>query len=161
MCHFPSQVNICCFTDNCVWKQDGVRMWFLQWLHLYSCGDVKLFLQIFCPLEWFPLNRPSAGDYFHMLYNITTPFLLLKVRLIRSRSLIKFTKPHPFCKLRPFEDCTEMHYTSRMDGSCFWTLCQGHISQCWGFAQSADILSKRAFMTWCHRNDASPQTCWE
>lgn len=31
------------------------------------------------PLEWFPLNKPSAGDYFHMAYNIITPFLLLKL----------------------------------------------------------------------------------
>ena len=31
------------------------------------------------PLEWFPLNKPSVGDYFHMAYNIITPFLLLKV----------------------------------------------------------------------------------
>lgn len=32
------------------------------------------------PLEWFPLNKPSVGDYFHMAYNIITPFLLLKVQ---------------------------------------------------------------------------------
>nr|XP_060474169.1 ceroid-lipofuscinosis neuronal protein 6 isoform X1 [Panthera onca]XP_060474170.1 ceroid-lipofuscinosis neuronal protein 6 isoform X1 [Panthera onca] len=31
------------------------------------------------PLEWFPLNKPSVGDYFHMAYNIITPFLLLKL----------------------------------------------------------------------------------
>ncbi|MBN3278271.1 CLN6 protein, partial [Polyodon spathula] len=34
---------------------------------------------IILPLEWFPLNKPSAGDYFHMAYNVITPFLLLKV----------------------------------------------------------------------------------
>ena len=28
------------------------------------------------PLEWFPLNLPSVGDYFHMIYNIITPFIL-------------------------------------------------------------------------------------
>ena len=22
------------------------------------------------PLEWFPLNKPSVGDYFHMAYNV-------------------------------------------------------------------------------------------
>lgn len=37
--------------------------------------------QIILPLEWFPLNKPSAGDYFHMAYNVITPFLLLKVKL--------------------------------------------------------------------------------
>lgn len=36
-------------------------------------------LQLAFPLEWFPLNKPSVGDYFHMAYNVITPFLLLKV----------------------------------------------------------------------------------
>lgn len=36
--------------------------------------------QLVFPLEWFPLNKPSVGDYFHMAYNIITPFLLLKVQ---------------------------------------------------------------------------------
>lgn len=40
-----------------------------------------LALQLVFPLEWFPLNKPSVGDYFHMAYNIITPFLLLKVQL--------------------------------------------------------------------------------
>lgn len=34
---------------------------------------------IIIPLEWFPLNKPSVGDYFHMAYNVITPFLLLKL----------------------------------------------------------------------------------
>ncbi|XP_067296520.1 ceroid-lipofuscinosis neuronal protein 6a [Pseudorasbora parva] len=34
---------------------------------------------IVIPLEWFPLNKPSVGDYFHMAYNVITPFLLLKL----------------------------------------------------------------------------------
>uniref|UniRef100_A0A3Q4ADS0 Uncharacterized protein n=1 Tax=Mola mola TaxID=94237 RepID=A0A3Q4ADS0_MOLML len=34
---------------------------------------------IILPLEWFPLNKPSAGDYFHMAYNVITPFLMLKL----------------------------------------------------------------------------------
>ncbi|XP_006793922.1 ceroid-lipofuscinosis neuronal protein 6a isoform X2 [Neolamprologus brichardi] len=36
-------------------------------------------VMIILPLEWFPLNKPSAGDYFHMAYNVITPFLLLKL----------------------------------------------------------------------------------
>ncbi|KAM3877417.1 ceroid-lipofuscinosis neuronal protein 6a [Diretmus argenteus] len=36
-------------------------------------------VMIILPLEWFPLNRPSAGDYFHMAYNVITPFLMLKL----------------------------------------------------------------------------------
>lgn len=35
--------------------------------------------QVVFPLQWFPLNKPSVGDYFHMAYNVITPFLLLKV----------------------------------------------------------------------------------
>lgn len=38
-------------------------------------------LQIVFPLEWFPLSMPSAGDYFHMAYNVITPFCLLRVSL--------------------------------------------------------------------------------
>ncbi|KAJ0056354.1 hypothetical protein NL108_006818, partial [Boleophthalmus pectinirostris] len=34
---------------------------------------------IILPLEWFPLNKPSAGDYFHMAYNVLTPFIMLKL----------------------------------------------------------------------------------
>ncbi|KAJ8304109.1 hypothetical protein KUTeg_017692 [Tegillarca granosa] len=29
--------------------------------------------------EWFPMNKPSVGDYFHMAYNVITPFCILKV----------------------------------------------------------------------------------
>ncbi|XP_078739817.1 ceroid-lipofuscinosis neuronal protein 6-like [Lampetra fluviatilis] len=31
------------------------------------------------PLEWFPLSRPSAGDFLHMVYNVLTPHLLLQL----------------------------------------------------------------------------------
>lgn len=41
--------------------------------------SLPLLPQLLFPLEWFPLNKPSVGDYFHMAYNIITPFLLLKV----------------------------------------------------------------------------------
>ncbi|XP_046574338.1 ceroid-lipofuscinosis neuronal protein 6-like [Haliotis rubra] len=34
----------------------------------------------YVPLEWSPLNRPSIGDYFHMAYNVITPFCLLKLQ---------------------------------------------------------------------------------
>ncbi len=33
--------------------------------------------------EWFPLNKPSVGDYFHMAYNVITPICLFKVNLNR------------------------------------------------------------------------------
>ncbi|XP_056307517.1 ceroid-lipofuscinosis neuronal protein 6 homolog [Danio aesculapii] len=55
--------------------------------HFWCCFTLQNWLldigrpviMIFCPLDWFPLNKPSAADYFHMLYNITTPLLLLKL----------------------------------------------------------------------------------
>ncbi|XP_044212783.1 ceroid-lipofuscinosis neuronal protein 6 homolog isoform X1 [Thunnus albacares] len=31
------------------------------------------------PADWFPLNRPDAAEYLHLLYNISTPLILLKV----------------------------------------------------------------------------------
>uniref|UniRef100_A0A3B3VK97 CLN6 transmembrane ER protein a n=1 Tax=Poecilia latipinna TaxID=48699 RepID=A0A3B3VK97_9TELE len=46
---------------------------------------------IVLPLEWFPLNKPSVGDYFHMIYNVVTPFLLLK---IDSFELLYFYDEH-------------------------------------------------------------------
>ncbi|KAM4619197.1 ceroid-lipofuscinosis neuronal protein 6 homolog [Polymixia lowei] len=36
-------------------------------------------VMLLLPVEWFPLNRPSVGDFLHMVYNIITPFLLLKL----------------------------------------------------------------------------------
>jgi ceroid-lipofuscinosis protein 6 len=31
------------------------------------------------PLKYFPLSLPSVGDYFHMAYNVITPYCLLKL----------------------------------------------------------------------------------
>ena len=47
------------------------------------------------PLEWFPLNRPSVGDYFHMAYNVITPFCLLRVSecILFNNSKSIFNKP--------------------------------------------------------------------
>uniref|UniRef100_A0A3P9C7I0 CLN6 transmembrane ER protein b n=1 Tax=Maylandia zebra TaxID=106582 RepID=A0A3P9C7I0_9CICH len=48
---------------------------------------------IILPLEWFPLNKPSAGDYFHMAYNVITPFLMLKASHVFIYLLL-FCQPH-------------------------------------------------------------------
>jgi len=37
------------------------------------------FAAMFVPLEFTPLDKPSIGDYFHMAYNVITPFCLLKL----------------------------------------------------------------------------------
>lgn len=40
--------------------------------------------------EWFPMNKPSVGDYFHMAYNVITPFCILKL-IERSHKTISPT----------------------------------------------------------------------
>ncbi|XP_051984833.1 ceroid-lipofuscinosis neuronal protein 6 homolog [Xyrauchen texanus] len=35
-------------------------------------------MAIVLPLEWFPLNKPSAGDYFHRAYNVITEDVIFK-----------------------------------------------------------------------------------
>ncbi|XP_070764000.1 ceroid-lipofuscinosis neuronal protein 6 homolog [Enoplosus armatus] len=39
------------------------------------------------PADWFPLNRPSAAEYLHILYNISTPLILLKMLERSPRTL--------------------------------------------------------------------------
>ncbi|XP_051236843.1 ceroid-lipofuscinosis neuronal protein 6 homolog isoform X2 [Dicentrarchus labrax] len=39
------------------------------------------------PADWFPSNRPGAADYLHILYNITTPLVLLKMLQRSPRTL--------------------------------------------------------------------------
>ncbi len=38
-------------------------------------------IMLIFPLELLPLNRPTIGDYFHIIYNILTPICLYKVNL--------------------------------------------------------------------------------
>ncbi|XP_056090919.1 ceroid-lipofuscinosis neuronal protein 6 homolog isoform X2 [Rhinichthys klamathensis goyatoka] len=67
-------------TDGCLRKaQFHMDLWCRFTLQNWLLDFGRPVVMIVCPVEWFPLNRPSAGDYFHMLYNITTPFLLLKL----------------------------------------------------------------------------------
>uniref|UniRef100_A0A7M4DX51 CLN6 transmembrane ER protein n=1 Tax=Crocodylus porosus TaxID=8502 RepID=A0A7M4DX51_CROPO len=54
-------------------------LWFYFTLQNWVLDFGRPIAMIILPLEWFPLNKPSAGDYFHMAYNVITPFLLLKV----------------------------------------------------------------------------------
>ncbi|KAL8567114.1 hypothetical protein ACOMHN_033016 [Nucella lapillus] len=42
---------------------------------------------LFVPVGWSPLNRPSIGDYFHMAYNVVTPFCLLKLQERSGRAV--------------------------------------------------------------------------
>ncbi|KAM9764992.1 ceroid-lipofuscinosis neuronal protein 6-like [Menidia menidia] len=54
-------------------------LWFCLTVQNWILDFGRPIVMIILPLEWFPLNRPSAGDYFHMAYNVITPFLMLKL----------------------------------------------------------------------------------
>lgn len=54
-------------------------LWFCLTLQNWILDFGRPIAMIILPLEWFPLNQPSAGDYFHMAYNVITPFLMLKL----------------------------------------------------------------------------------
>uniref|UniRef100_A0A672YK56 CLN6 transmembrane ER protein b n=1 Tax=Sphaeramia orbicularis TaxID=375764 RepID=A0A672YK56_9TELE len=44
-------------------------------------------VMLLLPVEWFPLSRPCAAEYLHILYNITTPLILLKLLERSPRTL--------------------------------------------------------------------------
>ncbi|XP_004687566.1 PREDICTED: ceroid-lipofuscinosis neuronal protein 6 [Condylura cristata] len=54
-------------------------LWFYFTLQNWILDFGRPIAMLVFPLEWFPLNKPSVGDYFHMAYNVITPFLLLKL----------------------------------------------------------------------------------
>uniref|UniRef100_A0A8D0RTB3 CLN6 transmembrane ER protein n=1 Tax=Sus scrofa TaxID=9823 RepID=A0A8D0RTB3_PIG len=54
-------------------------LWFYFTLQNWILDFGRPIAMLVFPLEWFPLSKPSVGDYFHMAYNIITPFLLLKI----------------------------------------------------------------------------------
>ncbi|XP_035019243.1 ceroid-lipofuscinosis neuronal protein 6a [Hippoglossus stenolepis] len=54
-------------------------LWFYLTLENWILDFGRPIVMIVLPLEWFPLNKPSAGDVFHMAYNVITPFVLLKL----------------------------------------------------------------------------------
>ncbi|XP_071344459.1 ceroid-lipofuscinosis neuronal protein 6 homolog [Trachinotus anak] len=47
-------------------------------------------VMLIIPADWFPLNRPGAAEYLHILYNLSTPLFLLKVT--QHVALKKFTQ---------------------------------------------------------------------
>ncbi|XP_042198929.1 ceroid-lipofuscinosis neuronal protein 6 homolog [Callorhinchus milii] len=62
-------------------------LWFFFTVQNWVLDFGRPIAMIALPLEWFPLNKPSVGDYFHMAYNIITPFLLLKLIERSSKTL--------------------------------------------------------------------------
>uniref|UniRef100_A0A1A8SAR9 Ceroid-lipofuscinosis, neuronal 6a n=1 Tax=Nothobranchius rachovii TaxID=451742 RepID=A0A1A8SAR9_9TELE len=65
-------------------------LWFCLTLQNWILDFGRPIVMIILPLEWFPLNKPSAGDYFHMAYNVITPFLMLKL-IERSPKVVSRT----------------------------------------------------------------------
>ncbi|RUS90038.1 hypothetical protein EGW08_002225 [Elysia chlorotica] len=56
-----------------------VDLWLLLALDNWIFDFGRPIAAIWVPLEWTPLDMPSVGDYFHMAYNILTPFCLIKL----------------------------------------------------------------------------------
>ncbi|XP_053128895.1 ceroid-lipofuscinosis neuronal protein 6 isoform X2 [Hemicordylus capensis] len=65
--------------DHCRNSRFHFDLWFYFTLQNWVLDFGRPIAMIVLPLEWFPLNKPSAGDYFHMAYNVITPFILLKL----------------------------------------------------------------------------------
>ncbi|KAJ7311126.1 hypothetical protein JRQ81_006729 [Phrynocephalus forsythii] len=65
--------------DACRNSQFHFDLWFYFTLQNWVLDFGRPIAMMVLPLEWFPLNKPSAGDYFHMAYNVITPFILLKL----------------------------------------------------------------------------------
>ncbi|KAJ7994683.1 hypothetical protein DPEC_G00252030 [Dallia pectoralis] len=63
------------------------QLWFFLTVQNWILDFGRPIVMIILPLEWFPLNKPSAGDYFHMAYNVITPFILLKLTERSPRAL--------------------------------------------------------------------------
>lgn len=134
-------MNICCFTDNCVGKRVGVRIWFLQcsYVLLWWCEAFSLDLLSFgvVPFEQTQRRRllPHAVQHHY-----TLPAAQGEFNMEQVTNWVYYAPP--------FEDCTEMHCTSRMDSSCFWTLCQGHISQCEALHKAQTFYQKELRSRW-------------
>ncbi|XP_029814630.1 ceroid-lipofuscinosis neuronal protein 6 [Manacus vitellinus] len=85
-CHSGLTLSLCPSRHGAVKGEDTFKtspfhldLWFYFTLQNWVLDFGRPIAMIILPLEWFPLNKPSAGDYFHMAYNVITPFLLLKL----------------------------------------------------------------------------------
>ncbi|CAF0716440.1 unnamed protein product [Brachionus calyciflorus] len=71
--------------DNKTQKDNGLQseksefqwmIWTLFALENWILDFGRPIAMLVSPQEWFPLNMPSIGDYFHMAYNVITPFCI-------------------------------------------------------------------------------------
>ncbi|GFS10340.1 ceroid-lipofuscinosis neuronal protein 6-like [Elysia marginata] len=65
-------------------------LWLLLALDNWIFDFGRPIAAIWVPLTWTPLDMPSVGDYFHMAYNILTPFCLINL-MERSRQRVSPT----------------------------------------------------------------------
>nr|XP_022333483.1 ceroid-lipofuscinosis neuronal protein 6 homolog isoform X1 [Crassostrea virginica] len=61
-------------TDSFHWD-----IWLLMTVQNWVFDFGRPIAALMFPAEWFPMHLPSVGDYFHMLYNLVTPFCILKL----------------------------------------------------------------------------------
>ncbi|KAI4799283.1 hypothetical protein KUCAC02_017044 [Chaenocephalus aceratus] len=62
-------------------------LWLGFILHSWILDVGQPFVTLVLPADLFPLNRPSAAEYLHFLFNICTPLILLKMIERTPRSL--------------------------------------------------------------------------
>ncbi|XP_062606921.1 ceroid-lipofuscinosis neuronal protein 6-like isoform X2 [Saccostrea cucullata] len=54
-------------------------LWLLMTLQNWIFDFGRPIAALMIPEELFPMHLPSVGDYFHMMYNLITPFCILKL----------------------------------------------------------------------------------
>lgn len=54
-------------------------IWLLMTLQNWIFDFGRPIAALMVPTELFPMHLPSVGDYFHMMYNLITPFCILKL----------------------------------------------------------------------------------
>ncbi|KAM3870221.1 ceroid-lipofuscinosis neuronal protein 6 homolog [Diretmus argenteus] len=59
--------------------QFHLDLWFGFTIQSWILDVGRPVVMLVLPEDWIPLNRPSPGEYLHMVYNITTPLILLKL----------------------------------------------------------------------------------
>ncbi|XP_063768123.1 ceroid-lipofuscinosis neuronal protein 6 homolog [Eleginops maclovinus] len=62
-------------------------LWLGFTLHSWILDVGRPLVTLVLPADLFPLNRPAAAEYLHLLYNICTPLVLLKMLERSPRSL--------------------------------------------------------------------------
>ncbi|XP_054476501.1 ceroid-lipofuscinosis neuronal protein 6 homolog [Anoplopoma fimbria] len=62
-------------------------LWLGFTVHSWILDVGRPVVTLFFPADWFPLNRPGAAEYLHILSNISTPLLLLRMLEHSPRTL--------------------------------------------------------------------------